>query len=119
MPVNTMAIPAASAAAITSASLTEPPGWITATAPASTADSKPSANGKNASDATTDPCVNAPSSPAARAASAPMMASVDTALFRGLQYRVAAHSTGGRATAVAGVPSEPRTFGSFECAVHA
>jgi len=39
-----------------------------------------------------------------------MMASVDSTLFRGLQYRLAGHSRGGRATAVAGVPSEPRTF---------
>ena len=60
MPVNTIASPAASAASITSASRTEPPGWITARAPAATISSSPSANGKNASDATT----LAPSSPA-------------------------------------------------------
>ena len=34
IPVNTMAMPAASAAAITSSSRTEPPGWMTAVAPA-------------------------------------------------------------------------------------
>ena len=53
--------------------------------------------------------------PAARAAarpasSAPMMAHVDTSLFRGLEYRVAAHTRGGRVTSVTGVPSQPRTF---------
>ena len=37
MPVSTMASPAASAAAITSSSRSEPPGWITAVAPASAA----------------------------------------------------------------------------------
>ena len=46
MPVNTIATPAASAAAITSASRIEPPGSITAVAPASIADNRPSANGK-------------------------------------------------------------------------
>ena len=35
MPVNTIAMPASSAAAITSASRTDPPGWMTAVAPAS------------------------------------------------------------------------------------
>ena len=44
------------------------------------------------------------------AARMPMMASVDTALFRGMQYRLVGHSRGGRATTVAGVPAEPRTF---------
>ena len=34
MPVNTIAMPAASAAAMTSSSRIEPPGWITAVAPA-------------------------------------------------------------------------------------
>ena len=34
MPVKTIARPAASAAAITSSSRTDPPGWITAVAPA-------------------------------------------------------------------------------------
>ena len=48
MPVNNIAMPAASAAAITSASRTEPPGWITAVAPASPPPSSPSAHGKNA-----------------------------------------------------------------------
>ena len=57
MPVNTIASPAASAAAITSSSRIEPPGWITAVAPASTAASSPSAKGKNASDATAEPIV--------------------------------------------------------------
>ena len=55
MPVNTMATPAASAAATTSASRIDPPGWITAVAPAEMAACSPSANGKNASDATTLP----------------------------------------------------------------
>jgi hypothetical protein len=55
MPVKTMAMPRRSAAAITSGSRTEPPGWITAVAPAFAASSTPSANGKNASEATTLP----------------------------------------------------------------
>jgi len=49
MPVKTMAMPAASAAAMTLASLTEPPGWITAVIPAAWAASRPSSKGKNAS----------------------------------------------------------------------
>src|SRR5687767_14006379 len=40
----------------------------------------------------------------------PMMASVDTALLRGLNYRLVGHSRGGRVTTVTGVPSQPRTF---------
>ena len=51
-PVKTMAMPCSSAAAITSSSRIEPPGWITAVAPASTAASSPSAKGKKASEAT-------------------------------------------------------------------
>ena len=57
MPVNNIARPAASAAAMTSSSRIDPPGWITAVAPASAAVSRPSANGKNASDATAEPTV--------------------------------------------------------------
>ena len=49
------ATPAASQASITSASRLEPPGWITAVAPASIAACGPSANGKKASEATTEP----------------------------------------------------------------
>ena len=64
-----MAMPAASAAAITSASRIEPPGWITAVAPAATAASSPSAKGKKASEATTLPSVSRPARPAAWAAS--------------------------------------------------
>ena len=48
-------MPASSAAAITSSSRIEPPGWITAVAPASTAWSRPSANGKKASEAQAEP----------------------------------------------------------------
>src|SRR6267142_356122 len=55
IPVNTMAKPRRSATAITSASRTEPPGWITAVAPALAASSTPSGNGKNASEATALP----------------------------------------------------------------
>jgi photosystem II stability/assembly factor-like uncharacterized protein len=40
----------------------------------------------------------------------PMMASVDSALLRGLKYRLVGHSRGGRVTTVTGVPSQPRTF---------
>jgi photosystem II stability/assembly factor-like uncharacterized protein len=45
-----------------------------------------------------------------QAGSAPMMASVDSALFRGLRYRLVGPSRGGRVTTVTGVPSQPRTF---------
>ena len=48
--------------------------------------------------------------PTARAPMAPMMASVDTSLFRGLQFRLVGPSRGGRVTTVTGVPSQPRTF---------
>ncbi len=44
------------------------------------------------------------------AAKVPMMASVDSSLFRGLKYRLAGHSRGGRVTSVTGVPSQKRTF---------
>ena len=44
---------ARSAAAITSASRTLPPGWMTARTPAAASTSRPSRNGKNASDAAT------------------------------------------------------------------
>jgi photosystem II stability/assembly factor-like uncharacterized protein len=37
-------------------------------------------------------------------------AQVDTALFRGLSYRLVGPSRGGRVTTVTGVPSQPRTF---------
>ena len=43
-----MAMPCSSAAAITSSSRIEPPGWITAVAPASIAEINPSAKGKKA-----------------------------------------------------------------------
>src|SRR3989454_545631 len=52
-----MAMPAASAAATTSASFIEPPGWITAVTPARAPNSRPSGNGKNASEAMTAPRV--------------------------------------------------------------
>lgn len=58
--------------------------------------------------------VSPPANPAApprlRVASAPQMASVDTALFRGLKYRFVGPPRGGRVTTVTGVPSQPRTF---------
>src|SRR5690606_18303711 len=54
-PVNTIATPRSLAAAMTSASRTEPPGWITQPAPASTTTSSPSRNGKKASEATAEP----------------------------------------------------------------
>src|SRR5580765_30593 len=41
---------------------------------------------------------------------APMMATVDPALFKGLKYRLVGPSRGGRVTTVTGVPSQPRTF---------
>ena len=59
MPVKTMAMPASSAAAITSSSRIEPPGWMTAVAPfAATADRRPSAKGRKASEATAEPIVS-------------------------------------------------------------
>ena len=63
MPVKTMARPRSSAAAITSSSRIEPPGWMTAVAPASAAASRPSAKGKKASEATTEPRVSGSSAP--------------------------------------------------------
>ena len=39
-----------------------------------------------------------------------MMASVDTMLLKGLQYRMVGPNRGGRVTTVTGVPSQPRTF---------
>jgi photosystem II stability/assembly factor-like uncharacterized protein len=41
---------------------------------------------------------------------APLMASADTAVLRGMRYRLVGPSRGGRVTAVTGVPSQPRTF---------
>ena len=61
---NAIAMPRSSAAAITSASRTEPPGWIAAVAPASAAAINPSGNGKNASLQTTLPWSESPASPA-------------------------------------------------------
>lgn len=52
----------------------------------------------------------APARAAAAVAKMPMMASVDSALLRGMTFRVAGHSRGGRVTAVAGIPSQPKTF---------
>ena len=46
-------MPCSLAAAITSASRTLPPGWMTARTPAAASTSRPSRNGKNASDAAT------------------------------------------------------------------
>ncbi len=45
-----------------------------------------------------------------RPVSAPMMAAIDTALLRGLTFRLVGPSRGGRVTTVTGVPSQPRTF---------
>ena len=41
---------------------------------------------------------------------APMMAQVDSNLFKGLRYRMVGPNRGGRVTTVTGVPSQPRTF---------
>src|SRR5829696_723247 len=48
--------------------------------------------------------------PAVTAPQAPMMATVDLAIFKGLKYRLVGPSRGGRVTTVTGVPSQPRTF---------
>ena len=63
MPVKTIATSASSATAITSASRTDPPGWITAVAPASIVAMRPSAKGKKASEATTEPSVRGSGQP--------------------------------------------------------
>ena len=76
MPVNSMASPAASAAAMTSSSRIEPPGWITAVAPASAAATSPSAKGKKASDATAEPTVRGSSQPLVSAASRALAAAI-------------------------------------------
>src|SRR6185312_7025179 len=47
---------------------------------------------------------------AAPSAKPEMLASVDPALFKGLQYRLVGPSRGGRVTTVTGVPSQPHTF---------
>ena len=52
----------------------------------------------------------APSRPAVASVRVPMLASVDSALFRGLHYRLVGPSRGGRVTTVTGVPSQPKTF---------
>ena len=62
--MNTIASPASSAALITSSSRIEPPGWITAVAPASAAARSPSAKGKKASEATTEPLARLSGRPA-------------------------------------------------------
>src|ERR1044072_922266 len=74
-----MAIPCSSAALITSSSRIEPPGWITAVAPASIATSSPSANGKNASEATTEPLVSGAASFCSRAPSSAFPAALSAA----------------------------------------
>ncbi|MDZ7631167.1 MAG: hypothetical protein U5K74_07425 [Gemmatimonadaceae bacterium] len=55
--MKTIAIPCSSAAAITSASRTEPPGWTIAVTPAAAAWSTPSRNGKKASEPSAAPAV--------------------------------------------------------------
>ncbi len=62
-PVKTMARPCSSAAAMTSSSRTDPPGWITAATPAAATASRPSRKGKKASLAAAPPLAR----PAARA----------------------------------------------------
>ncbi|MCY1542669.1 hypothetical protein D9M68_784290 [compost metagenome] len=61
-------MPASSAAAITSLSRIEPPGWITAVMPALAALSMPSRNGKKASEAMTAPFTSRPACSALMAA---------------------------------------------------
>src|SRR5258708_1948324 len=77
-----MAMPWSSAARITSSSRIEPPGWITAVAPASIATRRPSANGKKASDATTAPLVSGSDAPACLAVSAALWAAMRAASTR-------------------------------------
>ena len=54
-PVNTIAMPCSSAAAMTSSSRLLPPGWTTAVTPAAASTSRPSRNGKKASEPATEP----------------------------------------------------------------
>ena len=61
---------------MTSSSRIDPPGWITAVAPASMQASMPSANGKNASDATTEPLVSGSASFSSAAASCALRAAM-------------------------------------------
>ena len=68
MPVNTMAMSASSAAATTSSSRIAPPGWITQRMPALPALSRPSRNGKKASEAITEPATSRPACSALMAA---------------------------------------------------
>ena len=82
MPVNTIATLCSSAAAMTLSSFTEPPSCITAVAPASIAASKPSGNGKKASDATTEPLVNGARSFISVAASSALRAAMRAASTR-------------------------------------
>ncbi len=82
MPVNSMAAPAWFAVAITSASRRLPPGWIAAVAPARSAASRPSGNGKKASDATTLPTIRDWPSSASRLTSAAFSIAIRTASTR-------------------------------------
>src|SRR6185437_4688808 len=59
-PVTAMASPASSAAAITSPSLTDPPGWTTAITPAAARTRSPSGKGKKASLAPAPPLAFSP-----------------------------------------------------------
>src|ERR1019366_9776970 len=61
--VRTMAVPRSSAAATTSASRTEPPGWTTTATPAEARTSSPSRKGKKASLAATAPTTASPALP--------------------------------------------------------
>ena len=60
MLVNTMAMPASSAALMDSSSRMDPPGWIMAAIPCFAAVSTVSPNGNNASDANTAPFAASP-----------------------------------------------------------
>ena len=99
--MNSIARPASSAARITSSSRIEPPGWITAVAPASTAASSPSAKGKNASLATAEPTVRGWSQPkvsaASRALAAAIRAGVDAILAANAEDVAEAKAAGGSA----------------------
>ncbi len=68
LPVNTRAMPCSSAAATSSSSLRDPPGSTTAVTPAAASTSRPSRNGKKASDAATAPRARSPALRTARSA---------------------------------------------------
>ena len=115
--VKTIATPACSAAATTSSSRTEPPGWMIAVTPASIASSGPSAKGKNASEASAAPfsesacgLLDRRGAPSRRGSSGPRRCRASRGRGRA---RSRWTSRGARcARRTAGRPTPPRTAGA-------